>query len=57
MAALLRKRKRKAVATTSEAPRFKTLYHESHYNKFFTAREVLPESRIKIDDDALSPIS
>ncbi|MED6140231.1 hypothetical protein PIB30_091204 [Stylosanthes scabra] len=57
MAGLLRKRKGKAVATTSEAPRFKTLYHESHYNKFFAAREVLPESRIKIDDDALSPIS
>ncbi|MED6200041.1 hypothetical protein PIB30_081415 [Stylosanthes scabra] len=57
MAALLRKRKGKAVATTSEAPRFKTLYHESHYNKIFAAREVLPESSIKIDDDALSPIS
>ncbi|MED6164870.1 hypothetical protein PIB30_094259 [Stylosanthes scabra] len=57
MAALLRKRKGKAVATTSEAPRFKTLYHESHHNKFFAARETLPESRIKIADDALSPIS
>ncbi|MED6151961.1 hypothetical protein PIB30_087299 [Stylosanthes scabra] len=57
MITLLRKRKGKAVATTSEAPRFKTLYHESHYNKFFAAREVLPKSRIKINDDALSPIS
>ncbi|MED6164094.1 hypothetical protein PIB30_086406 [Stylosanthes scabra] len=57
MAGLLRKRKGKTVATTSEAPRFKTLYHESHFNNFFAAREVLPESRIKIDDDALSPIS
>ncbi|MED6115280.1 hypothetical protein PIB30_088975 [Stylosanthes scabra] len=57
MARLQRKRKGKATATTSEAPRFKTLYHESHFNKFFAAREVLLESRIKIDDDALSPIS
>ncbi|MED6162225.1 hypothetical protein PIB30_068389 [Stylosanthes scabra] len=53
MAALLRKRKGKATATTSEAPRFKTLYHESHFNKFFAAREVLPELRIKVVDDAL----
>ncbi|MED6125228.1 hypothetical protein PIB30_066651 [Stylosanthes scabra] len=57
MASLLRKRKGKAAASSSEAPRFKTLYHESHFNNFFAAREVLPESRIKIDDDALSPIS
>ncbi|MED6187932.1 hypothetical protein PIB30_081219 [Stylosanthes scabra] len=57
MAGLLRKRKGKAPASTSEAPRFKTLYHESHFNNFFAAREVLPEIRIKIDDDALTPIS
>ncbi|MED6187381.1 hypothetical protein PIB30_075885 [Stylosanthes scabra] len=57
MASLLRKRKGKAVASTSEAPRFKTLYHESHFNRFFAAKEVLPEIRIIIDDDALSPIS
>ncbi|MED6152233.1 hypothetical protein PIB30_089913 [Stylosanthes scabra] len=41
MAGLLRKRKGKAPASTSEAPRFKTLYHESHFNKFFAARERL----------------
>ncbi|MED6176440.1 hypothetical protein PIB30_088230 [Stylosanthes scabra] len=57
MAGLLRKRKGKAPASTSEATRFKTLYHESHFNKFFAAREVLPEIRIKINDDALTPIS
>ncbi|MED6115773.1 hypothetical protein PIB30_093938 [Stylosanthes scabra] len=57
MAALLRKKKGKAVATTSEAPRFNTLYHESHYNRFFAAREVLLELRIQIDDDVLSPIT
>ncbi|MED6187380.1 hypothetical protein PIB30_075884 [Stylosanthes scabra] len=39
MADLLRKRKGKAAASTSEAPRFKTLYHEAHFNKFFSARE------------------
>ncbi|MED6210636.1 hypothetical protein PIB30_066049 [Stylosanthes scabra] len=57
MAGLLRKRKGKAPASTSEASRFKILYHESHFNKFFAAREVFPEIRIKIDDDVLSPIS
>ncbi|MED6177162.1 hypothetical protein PIB30_095394 [Stylosanthes scabra] len=57
MAGLLRKRKGKAAASTSEAPRFKTLYHESHFNKFFAAREVLPELRIKIDDDVFSSIT
>ncbi|MED6224432.1 hypothetical protein PIB30_083942 [Stylosanthes scabra] len=57
MAGLLRKRKGKAPASTSEAPQFKTLYYESHSNKFFAAREVIPEIRIKIDDDALTPIS
>ncbi|MED6122489.1 hypothetical protein PIB30_040314 [Stylosanthes scabra] len=57
MAGLLRKKKGKAPASTSEAPRFKTLYHESHFNKFFAAREVLQKIRIKIDDDALTPIS
>ncbi|MED6176220.1 hypothetical protein PIB30_085993 [Stylosanthes scabra] len=57
MAGLPRKRKGKAPASTSEAPRFKTLYHESHFNKFFAAREVLPEIRIKIDDNALTLIS
>ncbi|MED6152041.1 hypothetical protein PIB30_088138 [Stylosanthes scabra] len=57
MAALLRKRKGKVATTTSDAPRFKTLYHESHYNKFFAAREVLLELRINVDGDALSPIT
>ncbi|MED6196330.1 hypothetical protein PIB30_046505 [Stylosanthes scabra] len=57
MAAALRKRKGKAVATTSEAPQFKSLYHESHYKRFFAARGVLPELRIEVDDNALSPIT
>ncbi|MED6201400.1 hypothetical protein PIB30_094557 [Stylosanthes scabra] len=58
MAALLRKKKGKAPATSSsEAPLFKTLYHEAHYKRFFIAREVLPEARIEVDDDSLAPMA
>ncbi|MED6223276.1 hypothetical protein PIB30_072433 [Stylosanthes scabra] len=58
MAALLRKKKGKAPATSSsEAPLFKTLYHEAHYKRFFIAREVLPEAKIEVDDDALAPMA
>ncbi|MED6194030.1 hypothetical protein PIB30_024641 [Stylosanthes scabra] len=54
MAALLRKRKGKAVATSSdELPKFKTPYHEAHYKKFFVARDVLAEARIEVDDESL----
>ncbi|MED6126927.1 hypothetical protein PIB30_083213 [Stylosanthes scabra] len=58
MAALLRKKKGKAPATSSsEAPLFKTLYHEAHYKRFFIAREVLPKARIEVDDDSLAPLA
>ncbi|MED6164073.1 hypothetical protein PIB30_086230 [Stylosanthes scabra] len=58
MAALLRKKKGKAPATSSsEAPLFKTLYHEAHYERFFIAREVLPEAKIEVDDDSLAPMA
>ncbi|MED6129182.1 hypothetical protein PIB30_105380, partial [Stylosanthes scabra] len=58
MAALLRKKKGKAPATSSsEAPLFKTLYHEAHYKRFFIAREVLPKARIEVDDDSLAPMA
>ncbi|MED6226296.1 hypothetical protein PIB30_102193 [Stylosanthes scabra] len=58
MAALLRKKKGKAQATSSsEAPLFKTLYHEAHYKRFFIVREVLPEARIEVDDDSLAPMA
>ncbi|MED6225546.1 hypothetical protein PIB30_094661 [Stylosanthes scabra] len=58
MAALLRKKKGKAPATSSsETPLFKTLYHEAHYKRFFIAREVLPEARIEVDDDSLAPMA
>ncbi|MED6124947.1 hypothetical protein PIB30_063824 [Stylosanthes scabra] len=68
-ATLLRKKKgkwcglrkhriRKAPATSSsEAPLFKTLYHEAHYKRFFIAREVLPEAKIEVDDDSLAPMA
>ncbi|MED6149868.1 hypothetical protein PIB30_066738 [Stylosanthes scabra] len=58
MAALLRKKKGKAPATSSsEAPLFKTLYHEAHYKRFFIGREVLPEARIEVNDDSLAPMA
>ncbi|MED6150960.1 hypothetical protein PIB30_077686 [Stylosanthes scabra] len=58
VATLLRKKKGKAPATSSsEAPLFKTLYHEAHYKRFFIAREVLPEAKIEVDDDSLAPMA
>ncbi|MED6112233.1 hypothetical protein PIB30_059812 [Stylosanthes scabra] len=55
---LLRKEKGKAVATSSdELPKFKTLFHEAHYKKFFAARDVLTEARKEVDDESLHPIT
>ncbi|MED6120528.1 hypothetical protein PIB30_021534 [Stylosanthes scabra] len=55
MAALLRKRKGKAVASSSgEPPKFKTPYHEAHYKKFFIARDILTESRIEYEEESLN---
>ncbi|MED6113174.1 hypothetical protein PIB30_068412 [Stylosanthes scabra] len=55
MAALLKKRKGKAVAqSSSEVPRFKTPYHEAHYNSKLSARKVLPELIIQVDESILS---
>ncbi|MED6109618.1 hypothetical protein PIB30_035402 [Stylosanthes scabra] len=57
MAALLRKRKGKAAAYSSdESPKFKTPYHEAHYKKFFIARDILTEARIEYEDESLNPI-
>ncbi|MED6134428.1 hypothetical protein PIB30_036928 [Stylosanthes scabra] len=51
-----RKRKGKAVAqSSSEVPRFKTPYHEAHYNSKLSARKVLPELIIQVDESILSP--
>ncbi|MED6161545.1 hypothetical protein PIB30_061797 [Stylosanthes scabra] len=56
MANLLRKRKRKAVAqSSSEVPRFKTPFHEAHFKGKLSARKVLPELVIQINDEILSP--
>ncbi|MED6147037.1 hypothetical protein PIB30_040328 [Stylosanthes scabra] len=55
MAGLLKKRKEKAVASRSEGARFKTLFHEAHYKSKLTARKVLPELIIQVDEDILDP--
>ncbi|MED6224639.1 hypothetical protein PIB30_086105 [Stylosanthes scabra] len=57
MAALFsKKRKGKAVAeSSSEAPRFKTPFHEAHFKGKFSARKVLPELAIDYNDEILSP--
>ncbi|MED6188883.1 hypothetical protein PIB30_090213 [Stylosanthes scabra] len=57
MAALFsKKRKGKAVAeSSSEAPRFKTPFHEAHFKGKLSATKVLPELAIDYNDEILSP--
>ncbi|MED6134737.1 hypothetical protein PIB30_039739 [Stylosanthes scabra] len=56
MAALLKKRKGKALAQSSkEVPRFKTPFHEAHFKGKLSARKVLPELFIDINDEIFSP--
>ncbi|MED6116032.1 hypothetical protein PIB30_096335, partial [Stylosanthes scabra] len=51
-----RKRKEKAVSSSSQVvPRFKTLYHEAHFNSTLSARRVLPELIIQVDESILDP--
>ncbi|MED6189355.1 hypothetical protein PIB30_095250 [Stylosanthes scabra] len=50
-----RKRKGKAVSSSSQVPRFKTLYHEAHYNAKLSARKVLLELIIQVDESILDP--
>ncbi|MED6195402.1 hypothetical protein PIB30_037598 [Stylosanthes scabra] len=50
-----RKRKGKAVSSSSEVPKFKTLYHEAHYKSKLSARRVLPELIIQVDEDIIYP--
>ncbi|MED6224270.1 hypothetical protein PIB30_082415 [Stylosanthes scabra] len=50
-----KKRKGKAVSSSSEVPRFKTLYHEAHYKSKLSARKVLPELIIQVDENIISP--
>ncbi|MED6165423.1 hypothetical protein PIB30_099365, partial [Stylosanthes scabra] len=53
-----RKRKGKVVATSSNqaSPRFKTLYHESHFNSMLSAKKILPELILQADEDIFNPI-
>ncbi|MED6199772.1 hypothetical protein PIB30_079011 [Stylosanthes scabra] len=55
MAGLLRKRKGKEVASSSEGARFKTSYHEAHFNSKLCVRKILPELIIKVDENMLDP--
>ncbi|MED6151665.1 hypothetical protein PIB30_084581 [Stylosanthes scabra] len=50
-----RKRKGNAVSSSSQVTRFKTLYHEAHYNSKLSARKVLPELIIQVDESILDP--
>ncbi|MED6182587.1 hypothetical protein PIB30_029836 [Stylosanthes scabra] len=53
---LLKKRKGKVVAqSSSEVPRFRTPYHEAHYNSKLSVRKVLPELIIQVDESIISP--
>ncbi|MED6197905.1 hypothetical protein PIB30_061206 [Stylosanthes scabra] len=50
-----RKRKGKVVSSSSEVPKFKTSYHEAHYKSKLSARKVLPELIIQIDESIIDP--
>ncbi|MED6112247.1 hypothetical protein PIB30_059948 [Stylosanthes scabra] len=52
-----RKRKGKAVSSSSQVvPRFKTLYHEAHFNSTLSARRILPELILQADENVFNPI-
>ncbi|MED6127777.1 hypothetical protein PIB30_091394 [Stylosanthes scabra] len=52
-----RKRKGKAVSSSSQVvPRFKTLYHEAHFNSTLSARRILPELILQADENIFNPI-
>ncbi|MED6163632.1 hypothetical protein PIB30_081819 [Stylosanthes scabra] len=56
MTSLLRKKgKGKEKAQSSEAPRFKSPFHEAHFKGKLSARKVLPEVPIDLNDDIPSP--
>ncbi|MED6176579.1 hypothetical protein PIB30_089589 [Stylosanthes scabra] len=51
-----RKRKGKAVSSNNQVvARFKTMYHEAHFNSTLSARRVLPELIIQVDESILDP--
>ncbi|MED6186079.1 hypothetical protein PIB30_063382 [Stylosanthes scabra] len=41
----------------TERARFKTPYHEAHFNSKLSARKILPELIIKVDENILDPCS
>ncbi|MED6126531.1 hypothetical protein PIB30_079430 [Stylosanthes scabra] len=52
-----RKRKGKAISSSSQlTSRFKTLYHESHFNSKLSARRILPELILQADEHVFNPI-
>ncbi|MED6198387.1 hypothetical protein PIB30_065890 [Stylosanthes scabra] len=52
-----RKRKGKAISSSSQViPRFKTLYHEAHFNSILSARRILPEFILQADENVFNPI-
>ncbi|MED6205033.1 hypothetical protein PIB30_014257 [Stylosanthes scabra] len=55
MAGLFKKRKGKEVASSSEGIRFKTPYHEAHFNSTLSARKILPELKIQADGTIPDP--
>ncbi|MED6151317.1 hypothetical protein PIB30_081357 [Stylosanthes scabra] len=52
---LSKKEKGKEKAQSSEVPRFKSPFHEAHFKGKLSARKVLPEVPIDLNDDILSP--
>ncbi|MED6128803.1 hypothetical protein PIB30_101475 [Stylosanthes scabra] len=52
-----RKRKGKAVFSSNQVtPRFKSLYHEAHFNSKISARRILPELILQADEHVFNPI-
>ncbi|MED6181861.1 hypothetical protein PIB30_023222 [Stylosanthes scabra] len=55
MAGLFKKRKGKEVASSIEGARFKTPYHEAQFNSKLSARKILRELIIKVDENIPDP--
>ncbi|MED6212942.1 hypothetical protein PIB30_088310 [Stylosanthes scabra] len=52
-----KKRKGKVVSSSSQViPRFKTLYHEAHFNSKLSARRILPELILQADENVFNLI-
>ncbi|MED6197621.1 hypothetical protein PIB30_058248 [Stylosanthes scabra] len=52
-----RKRKGKAVSSSNQVtPRFKSLYHEAHFNSKLSARRILPKLILQADEHVFNPI-